>query len=168
MLDPARHDARQRSLHPGHDDHHFRLVDSLSLIEETMEPGDADVEEPLDVTVRTLGGDRRLFRDRKIGRAGGDHQHATEPTRLALALAPGDAALFRVTDAGQPLGQRFGILRIDPRDHHVMTTGGQTLGDLEDLGSRLALREDHFGDALAQRPVVIDLGIAQVLVGKVA
>src|ERR1043166_3365115 len=111
-----------------------------------MEPGDADVEEPLDVTVGTLGGDRRLFRYREIRRAGGDHQHKPEPTGLALALAPRDAALFRVTDAGQPLRQRFGILWIDPRDHHVMTTGGQTLGDLQDLGSRLTRREDHFGD----------------------
>ena len=42
------------------------------------------------------------------------------------------------------------------------------LRDRGDLLGRLALAEDDLGKALAYRPVVVDLGEAQVLEGQVA
>ena len=45
--------------------------EAFALAEQPMQAGDADVVEALDVVAHQLGGARRLFGDRQVGRAGG-------------------------------------------------------------------------------------------------
>ena len=57
---------------------------ALALAEQPVQPGDADVVQPRDLVAHQLGGSRRLFRDRQVGRAGrGDDDGA-----LARASRP--------------------------------------------------------------------------------
>ena len=49
---------------------------------------------------------------------------------------------------------------------HVLAAGGDPLDDGRDLLRRLAGPEDGLREAAAERPVVVDLGEAEVLVGQ--
>ena len=69
----AADDARQRPFHAGDDDDDARGGQAGVLGEEPMESCDADVVEPIDDVAHQLGRDRRLFRDRQVGRASGGH-----------------------------------------------------------------------------------------------
>src|SRR6476659_9334031 len=133
-----------------------------------MEAGNSDVVQPFDLATRALGGDRRLLRHRQIRSPGGNDEYASEARPAPRCSAPRDASLLRVADAGQSLRQRVDIRRLDARDHHVVASRCQALGDLDDLRARLPLREDHFREALSKRAMVIDLGEPQVFVGKMS
>ena len=63
----------------------------------------------------------------------------------------------------------FGHRRLDPRHQNAVPALGQAAGDGEHLLGGLALTENHFRDAVAQGPVVIQGGeMPQILVGQAA
>ncbi len=138
-----------------------------AVIEQPVEPRDSDVVEAFDLTTRAFGRHRRFFRHRQVRGPGGDDQHSSEARLAPLRGAPRDATLMRVAGPWKSLRQRLGIRRIDARDHHVVASGRQALRDLQDLCSRLTLREDHLRQALTKRAVVVDLGEPEILVGHV-
>ena len=81
-LDQAGDDARQRAFHAGDDDDDARGGEPRALAEQTVEAGDADVVQAVDVVAHQLGRARRFFGDRQVGRAGrGDQDRALARAR---------------------------------------------------------------------------------------
>ena len=82
---------------------------------------------------------------------------------LAGFMDQGESIEAGVRRAGPNGGEG---LRACPGHEEAVRLNEKRLGDAGDLFGRLALGEDHLGEALADRPVVVYLGEAQVLVGQ--
>ena len=73
--------------------------------------------------------------------------------------------MFRLREA---LQQRRRFRRIRARNQQIWGTRLNVFGDGDGLFHRLPQRENHFGNAVPQRPVMIHLSEAQVFKRQVA
>ena len=136
------------------------------MIEKAVEAGDADVVQPNHLVAKNLGSHRRLFGHLQVGGARGNDQDPRSPLRAAGRLQCDGAGLrmvARAPVASFDLPEHFGG---DPRHQDGLALGGHSPHDGDDLGDAFPFAEDHFGEAAAELPVVVDLGEAEVLVGE--
>ena len=124
------------------------------LGEQAVQPGDADVVEPVDGVAHQFGGDRRLLGHRQVGRAGARHQHRAGALR-DVALAKRDRPRRLVILRRRHL-QPHGVDRLGggAGDQQRVPVGHDALGNRRDLGRRLADAQDDLGEALANLPWV--------------
>ena len=156
----AADDAGERALHPGQDDDGVGGGDDVDVGEQAVQPGDADVVEA--VRCEAVGGEREqaLVGDGSVGRAGGDDEHApgSRLGRWPVEQAPS------LLHAGAVLGDDGLDLVVGcPRQQHRRRAVVEQLADdAHALLRRLARSVDGLGQPLAQGPVVVDEGVADV------
>ena len=73
---------------------HARLAELRQVVEQAVQPGHADVVDPLDVVAHQLGGDGGLLGHRQVGGAGADKADAASAPRRGVA-PPSRPALSR-------------------------------------------------------------------------
>ena len=132
-----------------------------------MQAGDPAVVQALHPIAQRLGDQRRLFGDRQVGGAGrGDHDQAEGIEGLGTN---DQQPRERVIDVGQSRrGHRGGDVAARAGGEHVRVSRGQPLDDRHHLLRRLARTEHRLGGSAPQRPVMIDLREAQILVRQAA
>jgi hypothetical protein len=82
--------ARQRSFHPSNDDDRSRRREPPLFAEQTVDAGDADIEQPIDGVAHYLCGHARLLGDRQVGGAGRGDKDGAAP-RLYVTLTVRDS-----------------------------------------------------------------------------
>ena len=80
--DEPRDDRRKGALHPGDDDHAIGSFERGNLCEHPVEPGNADVDDPIDPKAERLGDERSFLRHGQIRRARRDHRDP--PARILV------------------------------------------------------------------------------------
>ena len=73
-----------------------------------------------------------------------------------------------ILELRQRLAELGGALRREACHQHVAPGGDHVPGDRDDLLRRLALAQDHLGEPVPQRAVMIDLRKAEVFEGHAA
>ena len=148
-------DARKGAVHTGDDHEHIRVRQRFLMGEQAMEPGDADVEHPLDVDAHELSRESGFLRDADVGRARGQNRRAT--VSLCRKLTDDDRArIGPPVRTGRFRGDRFeGFLR---RLRHEDRLPGvrEPLRDLGDLFGGFPRTEHDFGKTATERSMVID------------
>ena len=82
---------------------------------------------------------------------------------LPKPMGPGQGVVYGARVGGANLSGHRGL---DPGHHDRRASGPKARNDLEDLGCRFPLAEDHFRKTPPQVAVVIHLGEAQILEGE--
>src|SRR6266550_57213 len=91
--DEAADDAGKRAFHSGNTNNHARLRQLFSMLEQAVNPGDANVVQMLGAVAHHAGRQERLFRDGNVARPGGNHEDRSlcpKSLRQNLAAARGD------------------------------------------------------------------------------
>ena len=131
-----------------------------------MDAGNADVIEPIDRVAHQLGRDRRLFRDRDVGRAGRTEDDGARARRNGSLHGNGPGHLVVLSLGHQDLDRLPGGF-VGPGDQEGVAPADDLGGNCRNLGRCLAQSEDDFGKALPHRPMVVDLCKPKVLKGLV-
>ena len=160
----AADDAGQGALHAGHDHDGVGVGQHVGRGEQAVDPGDADVGQPHGLEA--------------VGASVAAHSSATGRSAVpavASTTASGRGAAWRQATgragalaagvAGQG-GGGLGVVGPGEQDRAVAGLVEQLGDDRRALGRRLAGPVDGLGHALAQRPVVVDPGEAEVGVGQ--
>src|ERR1017187_271997 len=160
--DQASDYAGQRAFHSGADYDHARLGERPAMRQQAVDAGDSNVVDMLNVVAHQFRGDDCLFGDRDVaGSRGHDHDDALA-VLLAITLerdGPRQRTELRLGYGGGDGGVLF---LGGARGRHVAAVGGEPAEDFGHLTRRFALGKNHFGHALAQGAMVVDLGEAQV------
>jgi hypothetical protein len=132
-----------------------------------MDASYADVVDVLDGISHEFRGDYCFFGYGDVAGSGGDYSDHAFAVALAVALeddGAGQRAVFGFLD----LGGYGGVLLFScARRQDISAVFGQAAEDGGYLLGRFALAEDHFGHALPEGSVVVDLGEAEVFEGQV-
>src|SRR6266550_1790623 len=72
--DEAADDAGKRAFHSGNTNNHARLRQLFSMLEQAVNPGDANVVQMLGAVAHHAGRQQRFFRYRNVARPGGNHE----------------------------------------------------------------------------------------------
>ena len=150
----------QRALHPGQHDDGVGRGHPVDVGQQPVQPGDADVVEA--VRREAVGGEREraLVGHRAVGRSRRDDQHPAGAVRGGLAVE--DVAALDPTGAVLG-GDGFELVVVGPgQQDGPGAVGEQLADDAHALLGRLARPVHGLGHALAQRPVVVDEGVAEV------
>ena len=161
----AAHHAGQRALHARDRHHAPRVHQFVHIGQQPVNARHAHVVQTHHAAAQGLGGDRRLLRHGDVaGSAGADH-HVARAVRLRHRPRDADAA-DRAVVQRMAAHHDFGLLRIQSGDQRgALARGLHAVQDAADLLGGLALAVDHLGRALAQRAVVVHLGVTDVRKG---
>ncbi len=133
-----------------------------------MQAGDSHVVDLLHLVPHELCGENRLGRHGDVRGAGADDEYLALPAPLHRVLLDGERARVGVVDRlGEELHELRPLGAVHPRREDVAAFFEQRLDDGAHLWDALALSEDDFREALAQRAVVVHRSAAQVLEGEV-
>ena len=133
-----------------------------------MDPGDADVDQPLDAIAGEPRGQRRLLRHRQIAGAGRDDQHRAAPDVGDRLLLDDESARQRLVPRRRHLrSTRLDLHLGHARGQHVAAGARQLADDVADLLGGLAEAEHHLGEAGAQVAMVIDVREAEIPEGQI-
>ena len=130
-----------------------------------MEPGHPHVVQPHHLVAQGLGGEGGLLGHRHVAGAAGGHHDLAGPVGGGQAAHDADAAHLVVgegvgrVDGGGRLGGHAGD------EDRILSPGPHGVHDLGDLLRGLARAVDHLGHPLAEPPVAVQLGKAQLLKG---
>src|SRR5205807_5022030 len=72
--DEAADDAGKRAFHSGNTNNHARLRQFFSMLEQAVNPGDANVVQMLGAVAHHTGREKRLFGDGDVAGPGGNHE----------------------------------------------------------------------------------------------
>ncbi len=160
----ATDDGGERTLHPGDDDHGIGGGQVVAVGEEPVHAGDADVGEPhgVDAVGEQHGG--ALVGDGQVGGAGaGEH----DPLGSRRRRSPHDrGAVPGAAGVGVERGRRPGRRRRGSRAPAPSPPSSSSPTMAATCAGVLARSVDDLGHALAQRPVVVDPGEAEVGPGQ--
>ena len=163
---PADHRG-QRALHPRDDDQDPRPPQVVERREQSVQPGDADVLEELDLIAEALRHADGLGGDREVGAArGDDDDRPLAPDRNLVRSDPGERGDLVPLELGHCLLEPLRLCGVDPGDQHVLTGVVQGARDLEDLLDGLLFPVDDLGNALADRAMGVDPGDGGVHEGQ--
>ena len=174
----ASDDAGQSAFHARADDDDPRLREHAAVGEKAMDAGDSDIVERLDFVAHQFGGDNRLFSDGNVaGSSGDDCDDALIRLRAAISAArrvvaakgdtAGERAIFGRGDLGRN-GVELFFGGAGGEDVGVGVMGGEAGEDLRDLRGCFSLAEDDLRHSVAQRPMMVEFGEAQVFEGQMA
>ena len=156
-------DARERPLHPRDDHRHGGPVEDLALVEEAMDPGDADVVDPLDSYAEHAQRFGALLGDRQITRSGAherDRQLAEGGDRCLLER--GDTGFGFVVELGKESAHLGGACGLEPRHEHVLPRPRELPRDPGDLLRGLPLAQYDLRRSLAESAVMIHHRVSEV------
>ncbi len=163
----AAHHAGQGALHAGGHDDDAGLIQQGLLAQEPVQPGHTDVIETLHGVSHSRRGDGGLLRHRNVGGAGGDHQHGFAQQAGLLPRNLHDAGLLMPAGLRRERQEGIPDLRGGPGGQNgAGAPGQQVLGDACDLGNAFPRAEYHLRKAAAQLPVMVHLGVVQILEGE--
>ena len=166
--DQASDYAGQSAFHPGTDDDDARLGQCVAMRQQAMDAGYSDVVDVLDRISHEFRCDYGLFRYGDIAGPGGDYGDYSFAVVLAVALED-DGAGQRPEFGSVDSGCYGGVLLFGgPGRKDVAAMLGEAAEDAGYLFWSLALAEDHFGHAVAEGAVVVDLGEPQIFEGQVS
>ena len=134
-----------------------------------MDTGYSDVIQAFHTRSQQLCCHRSLFSYRHVGCARTDYQN------VALVFVRARWLLSHCDDAGHGIVFGFGyglfdrLIRrfIGARGHHQWVLCRQVSHDLNDLFRCFPRSEHDFGNALPQDPMMVQMGVTQVLIRKV-
>src|SRR3990172_5601189 len=127
-----------------------------------MEARDPHVVQPTYGSPHELRGESGLLGDGYVRGSGRKNRSLPNPFRVSPSH--GDRGRLLVPDRFRMHGcdRAIGVYR-GLGDENDLAGLGETRSDGRYLGRSLARSEDHFGETAAERPVVVDLGEAEVL-----
>ena len=166
--DKPANDAREGAFHARNADNHASLGELAAMVEEAVNAGDADVVDGFGVVSHHARAEQGFFGDGNVAGACGDDGDGAFPQNLIIAL-DGDYAGIGMKFGGFAEAfygsEDFGV---HSSDQDIVAGGLLEHGadDSGDLLGRFAFSEDDFGEALAERAVMIDFGEAQVFKGE--
>ena len=130
-----------------------------------MDARHADVVEPLHPVAQELGGLGGLLGHGQIAGAGGQDDDGADAAGLRQGADAADVG-GRVVVEVQPGPHVCGRLRAHPGNQHgLLAAGEHILGDGGNLLGGFAGAVNHLGGPLAEAPVVVHLGEAQIVEG---
>lgn len=133
-----------------------------------MKSGDADVVQALDLVAERFRDHRRFLGNRKVARAGGNHEQAPDQFPRLAAREVHDAR-ERVPAHRAVLGvKRLGLGLAGARAEERAVRVGEAAADPGDLLDGLAFAEDHLRLPLPQSPVMVDGGVGERFGWKMA
>ncbi len=136
--------------------------------EKSVDAGYSDIVEVMDRVAHEFGGDDRFFGYGDVAGSGGDYGDDAFAVAAAVALkgdGAGEGTVFGLGDLG---ADGFVLLFCRAGGQDVAFVVGQFCEDFGYLGGSFAFAEDHFGHALAEGTVVVELGEAEVFEREVA
>jgi hypothetical protein len=164
--DEAADDGGESAFHAGADDDGVDAGELVADGEEAVDAGYAYVVEASDFCVEELGGDGSFFGDGLVAGAGGEYGDVAGGFGDG-GLFEGDGAGLLVIDGGWILAEDgFGGVGVDAGGEDVDAGGGHAGEDLGGLLRGFVLGVDDFGEASAEGAVMVDAGVAEVLVGE--
>ena len=152
---------RQGAVHAGHDHGHIRAAKFVHRAEQTLEAGDTDIPDALDLVTQPAGAHRRLLGHREIRRSRADNRDPPTRGRPEPAHRP-DPRPRLVATVRDRRAQPFGRRRRDPRDQRPARMLHHRLDDPDQLAVALALAEDDLGQPTPEFPEQVELGRTQV------
>src|SRR2546426_8856935 len=153
-------------IYAGRRNNHASPPQVSALTQEPVDSCHANVKDRLDAVPHRLRGHQRFFGHRDVRGACRDHQHDAFSADFLVATdgdRAGKGMKFRpAVQSPDAFEQRL----VAPSNQDVVFPPEHAPHNPFDLLGRLAAREDYFRKSLSKRPVVIDFGVAQVLVGE--
>ena len=128
--------------------------------QQAVDAGDSHVVDVLDVVAHQFGGDYGFFGYGDVAGSGGDDYDYARSMLFAIALQDDGARQGTILRLGLFGGYGCVLLFGGTRGQHVAAVLGQAGKDSGYLTGRFALGKNHFGHALAQGAMVIELGEA--------
>jgi hypothetical protein len=119
----------------------------------------------LDAVAHQFGGDYGFFGYGDVAGPGRDYGDDSFAIALAVALKGNGASQRAVFNFGNLGGYGFVLGFGGTRGQDVSSVLSKTGEDLSDLSGRFSFTENHFGHAMAEGAMVIDLGEAEVFEG---
>ncbi len=163
--DQAGNDGRQGAVHPGDRHYHVGLADGGQVPKETVQARDPHVEAALDLVPEPGGADRGLLGHWQVRGAGG--QDGDGPRAGLMRLTAGQDAGALVVGRLGPAGEdRLRRIRPQAGDEHPAVGLHHPVDDGLEVFRRLAFGIDRFGKPVAQLAVEVQLGEAEVGIGK--
>ena len=143
---------------PATDHEHARAAQLRTCASRRWSPGDADVGDQLGAASHDLRRDERLLGHRQVGGAGAHHEHAAARPRAGGVRSTNERARApSARRAGTRARSAVALLLADAgRQHDAATRRKRRSTIATQLLRRLALAEDHLGEAGAQRALVVE------------
>ena len=127
-----------------------------------VQPGHPHVIEPDHPAAQKLRRQGGLLRHGHVAGAAGGHHHGSQPVGGRSLPQQADSGLGLVAQ-GEALRQGRGLFPVQPGDQHpALAVFQHQLQNTGDLLGGLARPVDHLRGALAQPPVEVHLGVADV------
>ena len=131
-----------------------------------MNACDADIVNRVHFIAHHFRRHLRFLRYRQIARACAYHRNFSLATKRPVAPDPHRAGVGKILGVFMLLPQARSDLAIRPRNQHVWRFRQKCRDDRRHLDGSLALSENHFRHAVAQRAMMIDLGKPKILERK--
>src|SRR6266446_6742797 len=163
----AANHGRQRAFHSGADYDHPRLREGSAMRQQAVDARDSDVINMLNVIAHQFRGDDRFLGYRDVAGSRRHNYDNALAVSLAITLEHDGASDWAILCQVYSGGDGGKLFLGGSRRQYVAAVSGQAAEDVGDLARRFALGKNHFGHALAQGAMVVDLGETEVLKGEV-
>ena len=158
----ARDHARQRAFHSGHDHNHVGLLDGFETTEQSMQPGDPNVINPLHIVAHDFRSDDGFFGHGQIAGSGAKDGNGAGSLGLKCFLDCNATGNFVMNGVGEFAFQGAGVLGFDARDKEALLAFINLRRDESDLFRCFAGAEDDFGKPFAKRAMHVHLGETEI------
>jgi len=160
--DEAADHTGEGALHARYSNNHTGGQHAVAFSEQTVEPGDADVVQPIDVVAHHLGGDRGFFGHGYVrSSCRGDQYDTMPPGRIDTPL--NDPGLIVEAGLWYDLRNAFERCGVGAGDQQAVAAADNRFRNSGNLGRRLPLAVHDLGESLSGGAMVIDAGEAEIL-----
>ena len=158
---------RQRPFHASDDHYHLCPLQSVPLVQQSLDAGHAHVGNSFNATAHQLRRYSRLGSNGQVRGPGAKHKDSGRWLFLDTPVHYHGPRCPVVLSVGNVSQHRRVSLLVGPCDQQDVRMPQKGLGDGDDLLGSLSLSEHYFGKTASDSPVMINFGEVQVLVGKV-